>query len=185
MSDKAQKLPQFIDPFRLADVGRLFDGTMSLRQMKRLAPLLEDTKDLSNTSSGDKVTLSLAFDKNDDGLHYLSGTIAGTVNLLCQRCLKQMDFTINVDLMVAFLTSEFDGEKLGGEFEPYIVTDTPIMLSDIIEDELILALPTIPKHNDTQCSEQLLPLTHTKSDTDLSEKNKDINPFSVLKDLNK
>jgi len=181
MFDKAQKLPQFIDPFRLAEVGRLYDGTISLRQMKRLAPLLEDT----GIASNDEVSLSLAFDKNDDGVHYLSGMITGKVNLLCQRCLNQMEFTISVDLMIAFLVSEFDGEKLGGEFEPYIVSNTPIMLSDIIEDELILALPSIPKHEETQCSEQLLHVTHTRSDTVLSEKNQDSNPFSVLKDLNK
>jgi len=180
MSDKAHKLPQFIDPFRLADVGRLYDGNMSLRQMKRLEPLVEKT-------STEELMLSLVFDKDTNGVHFLSGTIAGTIHLQCQRCLNPMDFNINVDLSVAFLASEFDGEKLGGEYEPYIVTDTPIMLSDIIEDELLLALPAIPKHKDSQCSEQLPLKALNKSDTELSEVEKDteINPFSVLKDLNK
>jgi len=182
MSDKAQKLPQFIDPFRLADVGRLFDGKLSIRQMKRLTPLIEEIED----SSYEELTLSLAFDKDDDGIHILSGTIAGTLKLMCQRCLKQMDFTIDADLLIAFVASEFDGDKLGGEYEPYIVTDTPIMLSDIIEDELLLTLPAIPKHENTQCSEPLTHLTQTESDTDFSEKeNGKPNPFSVLKDLNK
>ena len=178
MSDKAQKLPQFIDPFRLADVGRMYDGKMTLNQMKRLSPLLV-------SSSKEELTLSLVFDKDSNGVHFLSGAIKGTLKLLCQRCLEQMDFTINVDLLIAFLASEFDGEKLGGEYDPYIVTDTPIMLSDIIEDELLLTLPTIPKHENTQCSERLSQLTHTKSDTVLTEDDKETNPFSVLKDLNK
>jgi len=178
MSNKAHKLPQLVDPFRLADVGRLYDGNMPIRQMKRLSPLIEST-------SNEELVLSLVFDKDSNGIHFLSGTIKGTLKLLCQRCLSQMEFTINVDLLIAFLTSEFDEEKLSGEYEPYIVTDTPIMLSDIIEDELLLALPTIPKHNDSQCSEQNAHLTHTKSDTVLSEKDTETNPFSVLKDLNK
>ncbi|VAW91908.1 hypothetical protein MNBD_GAMMA22-1570 [hydrothermal vent metagenome] len=183
MSDKAQKLPQFIDPFRLADVGRLYDGKMSLKQMKRLEPLLERLESSSKT----ELSLSLVFDKDSNGVHFLSGTIKGTIFLLCQRCLTEMSFDINVDLLIAFLASEFDGDKLGGEYEPYIVNDTPIMLSDIIEDELLLALPTIPKHKDTRCSEQLTHMTLNKSDTVLSEveKDKEINPFSVLKDLNK
>ena len=124
------------------------------------------------------------FDKDSDGVHTLSGTIAGTLKLLCQRCLKQMDFVINVDLSIAFLASEFDGEKLGEEYEPYIVSDTPIMLSDIIEEELLLALPTIPKH-ETQCSEHFTLSTQSKTDTVLSEEDEETNPFSVLKDLNK
>ncbi len=180
MSDKAQKLPQFIDPFRLAEVGRLYDGKMSLRQMKRLEPLLE-------SSTKEQLDVSLVFDKDSNGIHFLSGTIQGTVHLLCQRCLDKMSFNINVDFLIAFLVSEYDGEKLSGEYDPYIVTDTPIMLSDIIEDELLLALPTIPKHKDTRCSEQLTHMTLNKSDTVLSEidEDKKMNPFSVLKDLNK
>ncbi len=180
MSDLTKKLPQFIDPFRLADTGRLFDGNMSLKQMKRLNPLLERSLD-------EELKLSLIFDKDTNGIHFLSGTIDGTLKIVCQRCLKQMDFSIDVDLMIAFMASEFDADKLGGEYEPYIVTDTPIMLSDIIEDELLLALPTIPKHKDTQCSERLTHLTHTQSETLLTEdvKDKATNPFSVLKDLNK
>jgi uncharacterized protein len=181
MSDKAQKLPQFIDPFRLAEVGRLYNGGLSLRQMKRLLSLLSENL----TSQNDELMLELTFDKDSNGIHFLSGTIKGTLKLLCQRCLNQMDFTINVDLLIAFIASEFDEEKIGGEYDPYIVTETPIMLSDIIEDELLLAIPAIPKHENTQCSEQLTHLTHTKSETILTEEKKTTNPFSVLKDLNK
>ncbi|MFV2060263.1 MAG: DUF177 domain-containing protein [Gammaproteobacteria bacterium] len=181
MSDKAQKLPQFIDPFRLAETGRMYEGNLSLRQMKRLLLLLDD----SSISLNNELSLTLAFDKDMNGIHFLSGTIKGTLKLLCQRCLNQMDFTINVDFLIAFLASEFDEEKLGGEYEPYIVTDTPIMLSDIIEDEMLLAIPTIPKHENTQCSTQFKHQTHTKSDTVLTEDDKATNPFSILKDLNK
>ncbi|MFV1984226.1 MAG: YceD family protein [Thiohalomonadales bacterium] len=172
-------MPQFIDPFRLADVGRMYAGNMPVKQMKRLLPLLK------SSSSNEYLAITLAFDKDTNGVHFLAGSIVGTLTLLCQRCLTEMDFTINVDLLIAFLASEFDEEKLGQEYEPCIVNDTPIMLSDIIEDELLLALPAIPKHNDTQCSEQITHLTHTKSETVLSEDDKDTNPFSVLKDLNK
>ena len=180
MSDKAQKLPQFIDPFRLAEVGRMYDGSLPIRHMKRLLPLLD-----GDSALNDELILTLAFDKDSNGIHLLSGTIKGTLKLVCQRCLKQMDFAIDANILIAFLASEFDEEKLGGEYDPYIVTDTPIMLSDIIEDELLLAMPTIPKHENTQCSEQLTHLTHTDSDTILANEDKVTNPFSILKDLNK
>jgi uncharacterized protein len=67
--------------------------------------------------------------------------------LLCQRCLEPMRHTLEVDRSILFADNEDEAERLDEEIEEDVLA-LPVRLdaSALIEDELILALPLVPRH---------------------------------------
>jgi uncharacterized protein len=89
------------------------------------------------------------------------------------------------------ITDQSLADKLPEAYEPLVVGQHDVFLRDLIEDELILALPLVPKHPDVQCEESMSSesLGHnikSKDDvieTETSEGENVIrkeNPFAVL-----
>ena len=177
MSKRQERLPVEVDPFRLAEVRRLLEGEIPLAQMKRLASLLADTEGA--------VALSLEFGVDSMGLATMTGTAQADLRLLCQRCLEPMPWPLDVELALAFIQPETDEAGIPGPYEPYVVESVPLRLSDMIEDEIILALPSIPRHELAQCpaSEWLQENKSTATEAAAEDEQKQ-NPFSALAELN-
>lgn len=67
--------------------------------------------------------------------------------LVCQRCLEPMDALIAVDRWFRFVRDETQALALDDELqEDVLVLDPRFNLHALIEDELILALPLVPRH---------------------------------------
>ena len=69
------------------------------------------------------------------------------VRLICQRCLQPLTDALIVDRRYQFVASESEAEYLDeiSEHEVLVLART-IDLFDLLEDELILALPIVPRH---------------------------------------
>ena len=68
-----------------------------------------------------------------------------------------MDLTLSLAPRLGLVGSEAEGEALGEALEPLIVGEEPMALADIVEDELILALPQVPMHPVDACPGARLP----------------------------
>lgn len=143
MSRTAQRLPIEIDPFRLAERGAELEGPLPLAQMQRLATALARPQG--------EVDVRLRFDIDDMNIPYVRGHIEAVLYLTCQRCLEALEYRVSQELALAWVRADRDAERLPLQFEPYIVSELPIRLSDVIEDELLLALPQIPMHEESRC----------------------------------
>lgn len=172
MSRQQTRLPHQIDPFRLAEAGTHLAGQLPLRQFKRLGEVLSD-------NSGD-LAVELEFDVDELGVPVVLGNIQATLMLTCQRCLEAFAYPVNTRIALAWVRSEQDANKLPLRYEPCVVEETPLQLNDIIEDELLLALPQIPMHPASECPASGL-LRQDDDETDEAEHN--ANPFSVLAKL--
>ena len=77
------------------------------------------------------------------------------------------------------------GRGIPGPYEPFVVESLPLRLSDMIEDEIILALPSIPRHELAQCpaSEWLQEKKPSATDSGADDEQRQ-SPFSALADLN-
>lgn len=170
MSKRQDRLPVQVDPYRLAEQGLEYDGVLPLRQMKRLSPLLAD-----NTG---EATVRLRFGVDDMGVHYLQGAIRVDLKLECQRCLEPMSWPVESELALGFVASTAEADQLPGGYDPYIVESVPLALIDMIEDELLLALPQIPMHDIEQCPAQ----EYVEPEEQQDKAGQD-NPFQVLADL--
>jgi len=178
MSRPPQRLPVEVDPFRLAQAGRILEGSLALQQMKRLQPLLI-------SDEGD-VEVALEFGIDGMGVHYLRGQLRAPLALVCQRCLEPLSLDAELRVELAFVHNAVQAEAIPAPYEPYVVEATPLMLVDILEEELLLFLPPIPRHELAECAAQDR-LSPPDADTEIKTQTpqRDENPFSVLENLKK
>jgi uncharacterized protein len=74
--------------------------------------------------------------------------------LTCQRCLQPVACEIALDTSIRFVPDETTAERLDAEFDyDVLASDRPLDLRELIEDELLLALPLVPRHD--ACPEPL------------------------------
>ena len=169
-----QKLPKEIDPFRLAQNGLLLEGKLPLARMARL------TKSLQNTDG--MVNVKMAFDIDEVGTPYMRGEFNTSVSVICERCMKIMVLELNVDCSLAMVISERKIEGLAEQYDPWIIENNdPVLLSAVIEDELILSLPLVPRH-----AEACLPKeawSEGDDEVELKDIDKPVSPFAVLSGL--
>lgn len=173
MTSHHQRLPQHIDPFRLANTGQSLSGTIPLKQMPRLSPLLTDSQG--------EVEVVLEFSVDPAGTAIVSGRIRTELHLRCQRCTEKMTWPVNSEFCLGLVSSEALIEGLPEPYEPYLVESLPVFLQDMIEDELLLVLPQIPKHDLAECPGR----SYLSTDSDeQQEKQPDTHqPFAGLSDL--
>ena len=138
-----QRLPVQIDPIRLAASRQQLHGELEISRLTRLAELL--------TSKEGMVKVKLEFDIDVNKISYVRGSITADLSLICQRCLEAMPWHLDADVSLAFIAHEHKIEELVEEYEPYIIGSDPVVLSDLIEDEILLALPQVPLHSEVEC----------------------------------
>jgi len=160
-----------IDPFVCARVGRIFEEDVALKTMERLAPMLLNTQ-------GNAI-VRLCFDVDVEGQPYFSGHIKATLLLACQRCMKALEHNVDIDVKLGLVKTEQQIAQLSENYEPVLIENNEVLLSRLIEDELVLALPAYVKHDADQCANQAL---HVEFESEKPEKT---NPFEVLIKLKK
>jgi DUF177 domain-containing protein len=76
------------------------------------------------------------------------------VTLECQRCLQPMTLPLHAARRIFFVDGEEAAAALDAEVEDDVLALAPALdLSELIEDELLLALPLVPRH--AHCPEPL------------------------------
>ncbi len=167
------KLPKFIDPIGLADKNAKIEGKLPLADFKRISELLFD-------NNGD-ILFQLNFFK-ERNLAKVDGHISGALKLKCQRCLESISWDINSNIKLGIVNSLDQVHKLPDDVEPLLVDhEEKIDLKDIVEDELLLSMPTIPKHQ-SDCTAVNLVQQNISVATEKSNLTKK-NPFSILADF--
>ena len=175
----SQRLPEFIEPYRLAENRRVLKGELSIANMKRLSPLL--------ASNAGSVDVELAFGVDETGQANVKGKVHTLVSMQCQRCMKTMELPIDAKVSLAFVATEQQAQDLPSHYEPLIVEDET-SLTALVEDEIILSLPAVPLHESEQCSVKgqfsssvLDTTTEPAAESEAERKN----PFAVLEKLRK
>ncbi|MCK9688325.1 YceD family protein [Scleromatobacter humisilvae] len=109
-------------------------------------------------------------------LHLLAGA---DVILQCQRCLLPLDEAVHVDRHFRFVADEDTAAALDDESEDEILAlPRTLNLRDLVEDEMLLALPLVPRHD--VCPEAV-PMQF--GDVEIVEE--EANPFASLALLRK
>jgi len=170
-----QKLPIEIDPIRLAKNGLTLEGELQLNKMKRLSGSLH------GNSGTVHVKMNFDIDKVL-GTPYMNGEFTASLSLICERCSEPMQYEVDTTCSLAIVNVERKIEGLAEQYEPWVIeSDDPIMLSSIVEDELILAIPLIPKH-DHSCLPAEAWSAGDEIEVDVEKK---VSPFAVLSALKK
>ena len=76
---------------------------------------------------------------------WIEGRITGTLQLECRVCSEPFAWPLDAPVKLALAMSEEQEEKLMADGEPLLVRDDSLMLHEIVEDEVLLALPMMPR----------------------------------------
>lgn len=131
------RLPEFIDPLHLADKRGELKGQIPVSKLDRLADML--------FSDAGAVTVELFFGR-EGRLAKVEGQIEAVLELECQNCLQAVQWSVKNAVKLGIVTSLDQADRLPEDYEPLLVDEGKILLKNIIEDELLLILPTFPKH---------------------------------------
>ena len=126
--------------------GDSLSGHWPLHRMQRLASSLEGApaEDAQATWKAQGRLRPVAGGQPEIWLH-LQGS--ASVTLQCQRCLRAMTEDLVVDRHFRFVRHEDEAARLDEEMEEdVLVLPVRLDLTELLEDELILALPIVPRH---------------------------------------
>ena len=173
----SQRLPEQIEPIRLAEQGRMFKGQLPIAGMKRLVSLLAGDAGL--------VDVDLQFAIDESGQANVTGHIEALVKVNCQRCMETMELSISTDVSLGIVTTEQQVQDLPSQYEPLMVEDEWTSLSDLVEDEMILALPAVSMHAPEQCATRQVIVDRQDNKSEETGGTERENPFAILEQLRK
>jgi len=160
-----------IQPRKLANKGGELRYCWQVEDLTRLQGLLY--------SSQGEIKVHLVGEHDNRKRCLVKAYITATVQLECQTSFEPIDYKIDTNIVYCSVIKEEQINSLEDEYEALLLDDGQVDIKQVIEDELILALPiAINKASnevDIQMSYGELPREETSSKK---------NPFKVLEGLN-
>jgi uncharacterized protein len=121
----------------LAGEARKVMLAVPLHRLERIAPQL--------TRHDGMVTGSVALSM-EKGRIVAEVELAAQLEVRCQRCLQPMTIPVESRSQVALVGSEADAAAVQPELETALAPGGRMRLADLLEEELLLALPAAPRH---------------------------------------
>jgi uncharacterized protein len=131
----SQEIPDSVDLERLTQAGVTLEGRIAAARLGRLREAFAQVGDAT-------VRLSFARDPGD-GKARLHGVLKADVHTTCQRCLGPLHLALE-----AGFEWHPDEEEAADPASPACLFD----LLGLLEDELLLACPMIPRHANDACT---------------------------------
>ncbi|RQH09649.1 DUF177 domain-containing protein [Paraburkholderia dinghuensis] len=192
--------PRDLDIFEFARSAREAAGAVRLSQLPRMlneVPVDAPDRDTVFTWQAAGFTQPELQDDGAEGQQpYLRLAIHGTAWLTCQRCLAPSEQAFNADPVFRIVQTEDEADEfpLDDDEAEVIVGSRHFDLVDLIEEELLLALPLVPKHEVCPAIHESLASGADGADgvdsvDDLPEQEIEaeerVNPFAALESLKK
>lgn len=161
-------LPDQVDVWRMVSGRRIFAGELDLAALPRLCDSLASTEGA--------ITCEIEFGTDEFDQPYVEVRAQGELPLVCQRTLEVYRQPVSVGLRLGLIRREEQEAALPPGYEPLLVpADGQVALSDLVEDELILALPLVPARPDS-----VLVVHSSEGEGGAGDEENGDNPFSVL-----
>ena len=167
-----------LDIQAFAESARPCSGRDLLSNYERL---IEETQGLGADNPVEwSVQGALRADQTGASQAWLHLTLAASLPLTCQRCLGPVEQALAVDRWFRFVETEALAEAQDDEAEEdVLVTSRQFNLAGLIEDELLMALPLVPRH-DTCPAGLKMAVADPDFDEQVTEK---VHPFAALAKL--
>jgi len=130
----------------LAQRGAGLEGTIELAGCERL-------KELLNSDEG-SVAARLVFSRGHDDLLRMQLQCAARLELVCQRCLRPVQHEVSEQVDFAIAENEDSLAVLPQGVDLIALKGDRFQPATLIEDELIVSLPLVPRHGDDEPEHQ-------------------------------
>lgn len=172
----AKDVTALVDTWELSRSGRVLSGKAPLGDFGRLLEGLPEQAD-------SLVDWTLTGETDSAGRRFVTLRARAVVTLECQRCLSLFDLPLRAEnrLLLIETEAEIEAEETG-EDDPdapdQVLGSARFDVLSLVEDELILALPYVPKH-------EVCPSLPKALDAPEGSDTGRPSPFAVLAELKK
>lgn len=134
-------LPKVIDSLAFAKAGSTAVGFIELATLPRLAESLADQQG--------RLACRVSGSLDAEGESWVTLEVSGSLALVCQRCLKNVAFPVDVRSRLLLVPAGrfWPDEELAEDGYDVVAAEKEMDLSLLIEDELLLVLPIAPTHD--------------------------------------
>jgi uncharacterized protein len=163
-------LPDVVDAWRMVAATRIFEGTLELAAMSRLGEGLADT--------AGECRYHVEFGRDECGTAFVEVKADAVLPLICQRTLERFELPVQVEQRLGLIRHEREEAALPPGYEPLLLPeDARLHPTELIEDELILAVPVVPVKPGTEAIE-----AHWEATAEETQDERP-NPFAALSTL--
>jgi uncharacterized protein len=159
--------------------------TLAAREV-RLAGVLDPSRLLRFSAAivavKQPVVVKADFYRDEEGRYVVSVEVTADVQVTCQRCLGTLEQTVASSALLAVVWTDEQASQLPPRYEP-LVAGAEIDFWEVVEDELLLALPSFSYHGDINCGAKTGVQALGAEVAAVSGSPEKDNPFDVLKAL--
>jgi uncharacterized protein len=129
-----------IDGLAFARTAAVLEGKLGMESLPRLAQAVLSSPGFHFVLTGEN---------NARNRLCLNLRVEGKVGIVCQRCLGGMEWPMQVQVELELAASEAEVAMAEDDVDR-IVAGPEMSIAGLVEDEILLALPMVPRH--AQCS---------------------------------
>ena len=173
---KTATLPKQLDLRGLAARGATVSGTVAPGELPRL--------DEAGVALAGPLMASFSLRRDENSRSVVAAEVKATLTMQCQRCLGEVSVPLTTSSTMACVWTDDEAASLPAFYEPLLVADEAV-LRDIVEEEILLALPSFPTRDRMQNREQFAALQPLNASSDeMTEVSAQADsPFGVLEQL--
>ena len=133
----SREYPDWISPSRAAEGKRIYSGTIPISRMQRLAALLVDARGVASFTA--------AFRTDLEKRVIIDLQVEAALPLLCQASMEVYDEQVSRNTELAVIEEDREQFDVPEIYEPVLTENGRLAFVSIVEDELLLGLPQIPR----------------------------------------
>jgi uncharacterized protein len=158
-------------------------GFLEIEALPRLA------EEVSTIASGDgfhwQIQTHYENSPGADPRQIVALEVKGRIHLVCQSCLQDfgLDLAQKSQFIIVATEADADAFPLDDDLPEPLVASQQFDLLGLIEDEILLSIPLIPKHPEGACQPHASAFGEPSLETGTSETLQ--NPFNILKNMKK
>lgn len=160
----SKSLPRHVNPWLLFRHHETVAGSLALTEMPNLSA--------SQNLEVGEAHVQLSVEKRHDGHMILLGEASIELELICQRCLRPFRDFFSTHFELVLVKYERQLASVDDDDDAMVVEEE-LLIAPLIEQELLLELPMIAKHDDCE-------MRYDNAPTAEAERQQ---PFANLKDL--
>jgi len=166
------QLPVIVDPLFMVKREFAWSGELETGGMERLATHV--------SGAAEPISATLEFGR-EHGKARIRGHVQGQVEMICQRCMLPVTISFDQSFCLGLVQSQAEEERLPEDWEACYINDAEMYPVDVLEEEILLALPLVARHEDVNCAGD--PAQTDPESEQAQEQEKRPNPFDVLAQL--
>jgi uncharacterized protein len=169
-------LAERISAAQLAELsaqGARLSGSLRPADLPRLARVV------ASNVAGEPVAVAVGFEVGPEALPVARIQAQGTLNLVCQRCLRPVRWPLDVDVSLTAVADDAQAAELADPFDSILLEEGDLLVRGAVEDEILAVLPLSPVHADpADCG-----ISRDDATGDGQETSRPNRPFAALADL--